>query len=326
MTRRDEGFILVAMIWIVAILAVLTLGFAHRALIDQRAAAVSLDRGKAQYFARGAVNYAVADMRNKAFMEALVEQARAQLPGGAGQRVPGVPIKVMSEGPNLYAQRGVYSPSDMTDANRVSYAIIDAESRISLNTAPEEVLDHVEGLGMRTISAIMRRRGGELAPEDRNLFLSVEEVRSLEDIDVSAWEGGGGQTGLRDLFTVYGDGRINVNTASREVLASIPDLDQGVIDRILEYRRGDDGKLGTGDDRQFRSLETMSAQLAIDPATLAPVTRYCTFESRFFTITGFATQRQGKVRATAQAVVAFDTGNATVLSWSEGEFGPQIAH
>jgi hypothetical protein len=70
----------------------------------------------------------------------------------------------------------------------------------------------------------------------------------------------------------------------------------------------------------------MSGQLGIDPTDLAPLARYCTFESHFFTITGFATQRQGKVRAAARAIVQVQTGSAAVLAWSEGELGPQIAH
>ncbi len=223
-------------------------------------------------------------------------------------------------------QDGVYSTGSAGEANKASYSIADAEGHISVNTAPEEMLDEIDGLGMRTISAIMRRRGGELVPEDRELFLTVEEVRRLDDIDESDWEGDDEHPGLRDLFTVYGEGRINVNTASREVLSAVPDLGDDVIERIVRYRQGEDGKLGTDDDRQFRSLESMSGQLEIDPTDLAPLARYCTFESHFFTITGFATQRQGKVRAAARAIVHVQTESAVVLAWSEGELGPQIAH
>lgn len=329
MRKRDEGFILVAMIWIVAILAVLTLGFARRSLIDQRAAALALDHSKAQYFARGSVNYAVADMRNTAFMEGLIERARAQLTGNTGFRArngarPTMPsVKPTYEAPNLIASGGFFTSAG--SENTVSYSVVDAEGRISVNTAPEEVLDNIDRLGMRTVAAIMRRRGSELAPEERTPFLAIEELRRVEDIDEDDWIGDDTR-GLRDLFTVYGDGRINVNTASREVLEAVPDLDESTIDRIVGYRQGLDGKLGTEDDRQFRSLDTMSRDLEIDPTDLAPLSRYCTFESHFFTITGFAALRQGKVRAAAQAVVNLQPGSAVVLSWSEGEFGPQVAH
>ncbi len=332
MNRRDEGFILVAMIWIVAILAVITLGFAHRALLDERAAALDLDHSRAQFLARGSVVYAVADMQNKAVMEGLLQRARTQLSGGAPsvprgqqQKQPGVHVSPLYDAPDLLSA-GLFSAAGSGEGNKISYTMTDAEARISVNTAPEEVLDEIDGLGMRVVSAIMDHRGGELSPEDRKSFLTIEELRTLEDIDEDAWDGGDDTPGLRDMFTVYGDGHINVNTASREVLAAIPDLGDDVVDRILRFRQGDDGKLGTSDDRHFLSLESMSGQLQIDPTALAPLAKYCTFESHFFTITGFATQRQGKVRAAAQAVVFMQPGGASVLNWSEGEFGPQIAH
>ena len=327
MKRRDEGFVLVAMIWIVAILAVITLGFAHRALLDRRAAALGLDHSKAQYMARGAVNYAVADMRNKVYVDGLIERARAQLAGAAQPNSPGnETVRPMRQPPNLLSGGGSFSSANAGDGNFASYSVSDEEGRISVNAAPEDLLDNIDSLGMRTVSAIMRRRDTEEAPEEREQFLTIEEIRLLDDIDESDWLGDDETPGLRDLFTIYGDGRINVNTAPREVLLAIPDIDESTVDRIVGYRQGDDAKLGTEDDRYFPSLETMSRQLEIDPASLAPLAQYCAFESHFFTITGFAALRQGKVRAAAQAVVHMQPGSVAVLTWSEGEFGPQNAY
>ncbi len=324
MKRREEGFVLVAMIWIVAILAVITLGFAHRALLDQRAAALALDHSKAQYMARGAVNYAVADMRNKAYVDGLIERARAQLTGAAQPNAPNSEtVRPVQQSANMLSGGTSFSGANAGDGNVASYSIADEEGRVSVNTAPEELLDNIDALGMRTVSAIMRRRGTEETPEEREQFLAIEEIRLLDDIDEEDWLGDDDTPGLRELFTIYGDGKINVNTAPREVLLAIPDIDESTVDRIVGYRQGDDAMLGTSDDRYFQSLETMSRQLEIDPTSLAPLAQYCTFESHFFTITGFAALRQGKVRAASQAVVHMQPGSAAVLTWSEGEFGPQ---
>jgi general secretion pathway protein K len=327
MKHREEGFVLVAMIWIVAILAVITLGFAHRALLDQRAAALALDHSKAQYMARGAVNYAVADMRNKAYVDGLIERARVQLTDVAQANAPiGETVRPLRKSPNLLAGGSSFSTANAGDDNTASYSVADQEGHISVNTAPEELLDNIDALGMRTVSAIMRRRDTEEAPEEREQFLAIEEIRLLDDINEEDWLGDEDTPGLRDLFTVYGDGKINVNTAPREVLVAIPDIDESTVDRIVGFRQGDDAKLGTEDDRYFPSLEAMSRQLEIDPTSLAPLAKYCTFESHFFTITGFAALRQGKVRASAQAVVHMQPGSAAVLTWSEGELGPQDAY
>lgn len=330
--HEDKGFILVAVIWIMAILTVLTLGFAHRTLLDQRAAALSLDHMEAKYAARGAVVYAVADLRNRAAVDAIVAQGR----GGAqqqqrrrtntGQRAPvAQQINVFQEGPDLYAEGGPFAAaSDAGAGETATYRLEDAERRISLNTSPEEIFDNIEELSFTTVSAIMRRRGGELDSDERALFMTVEDARHLDGVEEAVWEGGVDKPGLRDLLTVYGEGRININTAPREVLEAVPDLDESVISQIIAFRAGKDGTLMTEDDRGFRSLDALSRLLGLSSEELAPIARYCTFESRYFTITGFATKRLGNVRAACRAVVHLQPETVRVLNWSEGHFGQEI--
>ncbi len=326
MRREKDGFVLVAIIWIIAILTVLTLGLANRALVDQRAAALSLDKSKAQYRARGAVQYAVADIQNKAMIEQLMISARERAAAsgvhasinmtGSGFQRGGVHTVTLS------SADGVFSAAGTENANSVRYTVSDEESRISLNTAPEVLLDEIDGLSFRAVSAIMQHRGGELNPEEQNLFLTVEEARFLEGIDEYDWQGSDDEPGLRELFTVHGAGRINLNSASREVLLAIPDVDEGVVESVINYRVGGDRELNTADDRSFRSMESVSAVTGVEPTALAPIQQYCTLESQFFTITGFASERQGKVRAASQAIVHIQPGSAALLSWSEGELGP----
>jgi type II secretory pathway component PulK len=44
--------------------------------------------------------------------------------------------------------------------------------------------------------------------------------------------------GIKELFTTYGDGKINVNAAPREVLMTIPDMDDITAGAIIEEREG----------------------------------------------------------------------------------------
>lgn len=53
--------------------------------------------------------------------------------------------------------------------------------------------------------------------------------------------------GIAKQLTTWGDGKINPNSASREVLNSLK-ISAGVIDAILEARLGLDGEEGTADD------------------------------------------------------------------------------
>jgi general secretion pathway protein K len=54
--------------------------------------------------------------------------------------------------------------------------------------------------------------------------------------------------GIANLLTVYGDGKISINSANRDVLATISGLDEEQINDLLEKRSGLDEIFGTEDD------------------------------------------------------------------------------
>lgn len=60
--------------------------------------------------------------------------------------------------------------------------------------------------------------------------------------------------GMADLFTTVSSGYINLNTASAEVLQLVPDMDQQIASEIIQWRNGEDGVVGTEDDRPFKSV------------------------------------------------------------------------
>ncbi|GMW02733.1 MAG: hypothetical protein AMXMBFR84_38690 [Candidatus Hydrogenedentota bacterium] len=312
--NAQRGFALVSVIWILAVLTVLTLGFGHRALLDHRAAATAGDHVRCLNMAAGACNYGVALLRNQAALQGVYDALNMETPP---------PVSVVH--PDLINALKVYRPGDpgsyLGDVARA--VITDEESRISLNDSPEDVLDELEELSFTTVNDIMRRRSGPLSDDDDTTqpFLAVEEVRDLDGVTDRAWFGSEDSPGLRERFTVYGDGLINVNTASEEVLEAVPDLDSDIVSAILAYRSGPDGDLNTADDRRFRSFDVISGLTRVSPERLAPLSRYCKLESRFFTVTGFATLRQGKIRAQVKAVVEITGEGAVIHKWSEGVEG-----
>jgi general secretion pathway protein K len=84
--------------------------------------------------------------------------------------------------------------------------------------------------------------GGILNPEERNKELQVT-VR-----------------GIKELFTTYGDGKINVNAAPMEVLMTIPGIDDITAGAIIEERKGRSvGTSSAGRTSGARSVSTASA-------------------------------------------------------------------
>lgn len=90
--------------------------------------------------------------------------------------------------------------------------------------------------------------------------------------------------GLVDIFTVYGDGKVNINTASKPILAALPGLDEEVAELILTYRAGPDGKLGTEDDMCCTGAEDIAGAEGLTELQIELLSHYCTFESGYFRI------------------------------------------
>jgi len=64
---------------------------------------------------------------------------------------------------------------------------------------------------------------------------------------------------VKDFITVYGDSKVNINTASRLVLRALG-MSEVLADKIIFYRKGDDGIEGTQDDNVLKN----SANIAND--------------------------------------------------------------
>ena len=74
-------------------------------------------------------------------------------------------------------------------------------------------------------------------------ILNPEEKRPDQQIFVR---------GIKELFTTYGDGKINVNAAPREVLMTIPEMDEITAGAIIEEREG----RGMGGGTRLPSVNT----------------------------------------------------------------------
>lgn len=66
-------------------------------------------------------------------------------------------------------------------------------------------------------------------------------------------------------FTVYGDGKIDVNTADQDIIQLVTGVSATQADQFVKYRWGRDGKPFTADDQIYRSLEDVRVHLGMSP-------------------------------------------------------------
>ncbi len=307
-----EGFVLISVLWILAILTIVALGFANRARVERQLAWYALDHEQALQLARGAVESGIVELLNKGAID-----TRDGLDGYTSlSQNWAQPVDVFED------TKYYDSPDEDFEKDICHYWIFDAESRISLNHASPRLLSEVDGLNASAVQAISGRRNRSEERDQTQRYLTINDIRSTQEIDDKEWYGEVPGEGLRDVLTVWGDrqGLININTASHAVLLAIPGLQDNIVDAIIRYRMGSDGELGTRDDRVFESLDVVSQKLGVGATRVGNLYRYCKTYSEIFTIQAVATRRQGKIRAYCTATISM-AGGVKILEWREDALG-----
>lgn len=133
---------------------------------------------------------------------------------------------------------------------------------------------------------------------------------------------------LRPLVSVYGDGKVNINTAPSEVLAALG-LRETVTKAIIRYRRGPDAVVLTQDDKSFHDegniVQELSRRGKLKPSDQAALYRLIRtgllgVSSSHFTIQAVGVARAGRVRQRVLVTVRrTNSHHVEVLSWLEGE-------
>ncbi len=307
-----KGFILVSVLWMIALLSFVILGFGRRVMLDRRASAYTLDVAEARLLAHSAVQRGILELRNKA----IVDVSNPEDTGGThlGQS--------WAQPKSLIKDLKIFEWGEDKSEDDVYFVITDEESKINLNSTPEEILEEVQGINRGIIRQIMKRRK-EAVHQDEGIspFQIEEELRYLRGVKDEDWFGDDRTPGLKDMFTVHGSGKININTASEQVLKCIPKLGDRAIGVIMKYRAGADGQIGTSDDKGFANLQELIENTGLSGDPLEAIKKYCVFYSTCYKIRGYATLRNGRIRVLCTAVVYIESTNANLIRWQEETFG-----
>ena len=162
------------------------------------------------------------------------------------------------------------------------YGLTDEEGKLNINKAGQtimerlfRILDYDEMQAQELAAAIIdwRDNDSELSiplgsAEDsyyRNLkypyeakdadFQVLEELLLVKGIDKDIYEK------IKNYITIYGSGRINVNTASKIILLALG-INADTADAIISFRLGEDGIIGTADDNVFDTPANIAPKLS----------------------------------------------------------------
>lgn len=126
---------------------------------------------------------------------------------------------------------------------------------------------------------------------------------------------------IRDYITIYGNGQVNINTASEEVLLALG-FNEKAVYQILRYRYGKDEVPGTADDNIFNSTGNIVPRLSqtfnLSPSEIAHIGNISnldlTTHSSSFLIRCIASIDYKDVKTVTECVVD-KSGN--ILYWRE---------
>lgn len=330
-----EGSALIVALWVLMILALLIGTFAFEMHIEAGIASHQRRKLHARYLARAGVAYAQLlmerslnakedDVASSEEFEELVEQAFRLSRGvgisshtfelGRGKVV----IDIMPE----EGRRNVNLLSDEDWEEILDQAGIPEDKWKELIDCFTDWIDDNEFAslhGAESDDPFYQDAGYEVknAPLD-----TVDELRMIKGFTAEVVygrppdaDGQGGMPGIARWLTTWGDGRVNVNTASREVLLTLPGIDVWSVDKIIEGRTGMDEQAGTRYDG-WESPDEVMAAAALDSSLKDRIT---VRDTQYLRVT--AQGEVDNVRAGIWCVmeVGGEGGTIRPVYWREGD-------
>ena len=119
-------------------------------------------------------------------------------------------------------------------------------------------------------------------------------------------------SGIEDLLTTYGDGKVNIQSASREALMTLPGIDDIAAGAIIEERGDYDDPLSDDAREPYSSVDDLYARVdGLDGAAREQMTT----SSSYFRIT--VTGKVGAVERRLWGIVYCDEEKVRFLRWCE---------
>jgi general secretion pathway protein K len=132
---------------------------------------------------------------------------------------------------------------------------------------------------------------------------SLEELLLVKGITWELFYGTKEKPGISDYLTIYGDGKVNINTAEALVLRSLSDqIDQEMVEEMVAYRENEENDIK--DPKWYKNVPGMSDILMNDLETTS---------STFFEIESVGVKESMSRRITC--TVERKEGSLRIVSW-----------
>ena len=319
---EKEGSILIIALWSICLLSTLAviLGFGVR----QKIILVKRleERDKTHFLAEAAIKRAIVEIKKESekSYHALNQDWSNNSPAFSGIAVGNGKFDVSYE---------IIGGQDKT-APSTGYGMIDEESKININKADPVTLIrlfHLAGLEDAAAQDLAfsvidwRDSDSELSVPTgsaensyyRNLAYPYEakdgDFEVLEELFLGKGVSGGVFQKIKNYITIYGSGKVNINTAGEAVLLALG-LSRDTAEKIVSYRNGKDALAATADDNIFRHPFELVERLSqfyrlsdLELAELESISEKAVVKSEHFFARGSAKLNNAKFESQLNCVI-----------------------
>jgi len=332
-----SGSALIVALWIVSLLSMLVGAFAFDAHVEARITSFYRKRTKSEYLARSGLE--IARMLMKKSGE--VSKDDPDELGDSDRWFD--PAKRLSQG---LAIRGL---SEQLGEGTVTVDIVPEPARRNVNLLKEddwerifEVVNIPEDLWPELIDSFLDWIDKDEEPridgaETEDYYTTLEtpylakngpldtvgELRYVKAFIPAIIYGGVIETGFEDeepvrtpgiqhLLTIHGDGKVNINAASREVLMTLPGIDELAANDIIDQREGWTGESGVREESSFDSVDDLMARVwGLEPS----LREYVSTDSKIYRVTSVGNVHG--VQRRVWATVEYSGDKQRILTWRE---------
>jgi len=279
--KTEKGVILIASLWMVAILTVFAVSIGRQSAISLKLASYDVDKLKAYFVARAGIVRALAEKRIEYKKNLSIGVDALSQPWANNKKL----FYRYSFGEGFYTVGYEYPlPKQMYDTPVMLYGLMDEESKININTATEETIKNLllyfdidEDNAIDIAGAIIdwRDKDDDVASSENKLlygaedsyykgllqgyncknsdFNTIYELLLVKGIISQILDM------IKPYITVFGSGKVNINSATEPVLSALigPDF-TNLPSKIADYREGEDDLIGTSDDAWFSYGSTVT--------------------------------------------------------------------
>ncbi len=272
--HQQHGSLSITSLWILALLTLVGVSLAKKVVMGLRLDSYMWQVTEAEWLARAGVHHAIAILRLDALTDATPPSDALVEPWAYRPKL----FRKIACGKGAFEIS--YTDHDAPSGDAVVYGIIDENRKININRVPREILIRLPEMTPQKIAALLDWRDSDDQPREfgaeNSFYQSLDnpypckngELDYLEEITFIKGFTEADVERLRSLVTVYGDGTVNINTASAKVLR-ILGISANLAKEIVHLRWGKDELPFTTDDVVFRSsveiVPTLRKLLNIKP-------------------------------------------------------------